>query len=132
MPGMALGFVLQKMGLDSLMQSDLAKGYAAPFPDSSYKMGPRAMPSHVPTIPDDSLEAQARAWDFFAKFEKPFVCAFADNDPVSAGAGDRFKAEVPGAQGREHPTIKGGGHFVQENAPQQVVNEIVSLIRSAG
>ena len=132
MPGMALRFVLQKMGLDSLMQSDLAKGYAAPFPDPSYKMGPRAMPSHVPTIPDDSLEAQARAWDFFAKFEKPFVCAFADNDPVSAGAGDRFKAEVPGAQGREHPTIKGGGHFVQENAPQQVVNEIVSLIRSAG
>ena len=40
------------------------KVYEAPFPNSSYKMGPRAMPSHVPTIPDQSLEAQKKAREF--------------------------------------------------------------------
>jgi|GEM_PF-5594557 len=29
-----------------------------------------------------------------------------------------------------HTTIKGGGHFVQENAPDQVAQVIIDLIRS--
>jgi haloalkane dehalogenase len=36
---------------------------------------------------------------------------------------------VPGAAGRDHPTIAGGGHFLQEDAgPQlaQVVAEFIS------
>ena len=46
-------------------------------------MGPRAMPTQVPIIPDASLEAQARALEFYAKFEKPFLSVFAGNDPVT-------------------------------------------------
>ena len=37
--------------------------YDAPFPDPSFKMGPRAMPSQVPTLSDDpSLPANLKAW----------------------------------------------------------------------
>ena len=130
-PIQALKFLLYKAGMTSPLPTALAKAYDAPFPDPSYKMGPRAMPSQVPTLPTSpSLEAQRRAWEFFATFDKPFLCAFADNDPVTRGGEAQFQAKVPGARGLPHTTIKGGGHFVQENAPEQVAALIVDLIRS--
>ena len=94
-------------------------------------MGVRAMPSQVPTLPDDpSLAAQATAWAFYETFGKPFLCAFADDDPVTKGGDAAFIERVPGAQGQPHTTIAGGGHFVQENRPDAVVKVIVDFIRS--
>lgn len=130
-PLKALKFFLHKLGMNSPLPTPLARAYDAPFPDPSFKMGPRAMPSQVPTLPTSpSLDAQRQAWAFFEQFEKPFLCAFADNDPVTRGAQAEFLAKVPGTRGLPHTTIKGGGHFVQENAPDQVSRVIVDLIRS--
>jgi haloalkane dehalogenase len=127
----AVRFVLHNLGVASPFPSDLARAYDAPFPDPSFKMGPRAMPSQVPTLPTSpSLDAQRKAWEFFSTFDKPFLCAFADDDPVTAGLDAQFKETVPGTRGLPHTTIKGGGHFVQENAPEQVSKVIVDLIRS--
>ena len=126
----AMRLLSHSLGLGA-PSSDLARAYDAPFPDPSYKMGPRAMPSQVPTLPTDpSLEAQRRAWDFFERFDKPFLCAFADNDPVTRGGDTHFRERVPGARGLPHTTIRGGGHFVQENCPEQVTAAIVNLIHS--
>ena len=114
----ALRFLLHNLGIRSPSPSELAKAYDAPFPDPGYKMGPRAMPSQVPTLPTDpSLEAQRKAWEFFHAFDKPFLCVFADNDPVTQGLDAQFRESVPGARGLPHATIEGGGHFIQENCP---------------
>jgi haloalkane dehalogenase len=132
-PRMLLGlkFALYKLGLISPLPTPLAKGYDAPFPDASYKMGPRAMPSSVPTLATSpSLDEQRKAWDFFETFEKPFVCAFADNDPVTAGSQAQFLEKVPGTRGLDHPSIRGGGHFVQENAPEKISSIISSLVKT--
>ncbi len=127
----AVKFLAYRLGAPMLFASPLAKAYAAPFPDASYKMAPRAMPSQVPTLPTDpSLDAQAKAWDFFSNFEKPFLCAFADNDPVTKGMDAEFLERVPGAKGQPHTTIEGGGHFVQELAPERVSKILVDFVRS--
>lgn len=131
-PLQLLKFLMHKLGVTSPFPSPLAKAYDAPFPDPSYKMGPRAMPSQVPMLPTSpSLEQQRKAWEFFESFEKPFLCAFADNDPVTRAMEPVFRKRVPGAQGLSHRTIKRGGHFVQENAPDQVAQAIIDLIRSS-
>ncbi len=130
-PQQALTFLAYKIGLGTLMATPLAKAYDAPFPSPAYKMGPRAMPSRVPTLPTDpALDAQRRAWAFYETFEKPFLCAFADDDPVTKGGDQAFIERVPGARGHPHTTIKGGGHFVQENAPDQVAQVILDFIRA--
>lgn len=127
----AARFLLHSVGVHSPLPTPLAEAYDAPFPDPSYKMGPRAMPSQVPTLPTSaSLAQQARAWEFFETFDKPFLCAFADNDPVTAGLQAEFMERVPGTRGLPHTTIKNGGHFVQELAPQQVSQVIIDLIRT--
>ncbi|MDG2307060.1 MAG: haloalkane dehalogenase [Candidatus Binatia bacterium] len=105
--------------------------YDAPFPDPAYKMGPRAMPSQVPTLPDDvSLPANLKAWEVFAKWEKPFLCAFSSNDPVTAGRDAPFLERVPGAKGQPHTTIQGGGHFLQEGRGEELAQTIAGFMKS--
>lgn len=131
-PGLALSFLLHWLGVAPLRpRSVVGCAYDAPFPDPSYKMGPRAMPSYVPTLPDDpSIEAQEKAWAFFESFDKPFVCAFADDDPVTKGGARPFLDRIPGTRGQAHATLPSGGHFVQERCPAELVKIIVDLIRS--
>ena len=135
-PGAAEAFrlLLHRVGLAPLRSSSpIGRAYDAPFPDPRYKMGVRAMPSQVPTLPDDpSSEAQARAWRFFEQFEKPFLCCFTDDDPVTAGGDAEFRARVPGAQGRAHTTISGGGHFVQERRSPELARIITAFVRTSG
>ena len=132
-PVMAVNFLMNQLGLFkySPCRSGLAKAYDAPFPDATYKMGPRAMPSHVPTTKASaSLSQQAAAWKFFETFEKPFLCAFADDDPVTKGGEKNFLDRIPGTKDLPHTEIEGGGHFVQERAPEQVAAVISKLIAS--
>ena len=106
--------------------------YDAPFPDPSYKMGPRAMPSQVPTLPDDpSVLANRRAWDVFEKWDKPFLCAFSDNDPVTRGGDAVMRSRVPGAKGQPHVSIKGGGHFLQEGRGEELAGIVAEFARTS-
>jgi haloalkane dehalogenase len=123
--GMLVAASVAAGGGNSLTPEEIA-AYDAPFPDPSFKMGPRAMPSQVPTLPDDpSMPQQAAAWKVLSTWQKPFLCAFTDNDPVTRGADAAFRERIPGARGQAHQTITGGGHFLQE-ARGQVLAEIVA------
>lgn len=103
--------------------------YDAPFPDDSYKAGPRIMPALVPTSPDDPASADNEAaWAVLETFEKPFLLAFSDQDPITGGGEAPFRAKVPGAQGQAHVTIEGGGHFLQEDRGPELAQVIVDFM----
>jgi len=104
--------------------SDLPEGilgaYNAPFPDETYKEGARIFPSLVPIAPDDpAAPANRRAWEVLSRFEKPFLTAFSDGDPITRGGEQIFQKRVPGAQGQPHTVIQGGGHFLQEDRGEE-------------
>ena len=81
----------------------IAAAYDAPFPDPSYKAGALIMPQRVPIFADDPAnEANQKAWEVFERWEKPFLTAFGDSDPVSRGGERQFQRRVPGAQGQPH------------------------------
>ncbi len=125
---LAMQYLFQTLGFErfSPFTSELVKAYEAPFPDPSYKMGPRAMPTQVPIIPDASLEAQARALEFYAKFEKPFLSVFAGNDPVTNPIKDQIPQMVPNPI--MHPDI-GGGHFFQWTRAKELASVLVKFIK---
>jgi len=103
--------------------------YDAPFPDASFKMGCRAMPSQVPTLPTDpSIPANEAAWKVLEAWDKPFLCAFSDNDPVTRNGERAFVDRVPGAKGRTHPKIEGGGHFLQEGRGRELAKIVADFI----
>jgi haloalkane dehalogenase len=92
-------------------------------------MGPRAMPSQVPILPDDpALPGNLHAWQVFEKWDKPFLCAFSDNDPITRGGDVAFRERIPGTKGQPHTTIEGGGHFLQEGRGAQLAKVVADFV----
>ena len=117
-------------GCKTELAPEVIEAYNAPFPDDRYKEGARQFPLLVPTTPDDpSAEANRAAWKVLSAWEKPFLCAFSDGDPVTAGADRAFQATVPGTKGQPHTTIQGGGHFLQEDKGEELANVIVNWLK---
>jgi haloalkane dehalogenase len=111
-----------------LSDAELA-AYGAPFPDERFLAGARRFPTLVPIRPDDpAIPDNRRAWESLSRFRKPFLTAFTDGDPVTAGLHTRFQEEVPGAKGQPHTTIRGAGHFVQEDAGPELARIALDLI----
>ncbi|HJN51138.1 MAG: haloalkane dehalogenase [Pseudomonadales bacterium] len=107
----------------------IVAAYDAPFPDPIYKAGPLIMPQRVPVFADDPAnDANRRAWEVFRRWEKPFLTAFSDGDPITRGGEIVFQQSVPGAKGQSHTTIKGAGHFLQEQAGDELARVIVKFM----
>jgi haloalkane dehalogenase len=104
------------MGTLTNLPEEILGAYNAPFPDETYKEGARIFPSLVPISPDDpAAPANRQAWEILSSFEKPFLTAFSDGDPITRGGEQIFQKRVPGAQGQPHTVVQGGGHFLQED-----------------
>jgi len=102
--------------------------YNAPFPDNSYKEAARQFPTLVPITPNDpSSQVNREAWQKLKKWNKPFLCAFSDSDPIMAGVDKIFIKLVPGTKNMPHTTIEKAGHFLQEDNPEDCVKAILSI-----
>lgn len=112
-------------GCKTSLTDEVVAAYDAPFPDDSYKAAPRVFPSLVPTTASDpEHEANTRAWTVLEQFAKPWLCAFSDGDPITAGGERAFIRRVPGAAREPHTTVSGGGHFLQEDRPDELARII--------
>jgi haloalkane dehalogenase len=103
--------------------------YDAPFPDDEYKAGARIFPTLVPTSPSDPATADNEAaWRVLERFDRPFLLAFSDSDPVTGGGDAPFLAKVPGALGQPHTTMPGAAHFLQEDCGPELARVIADFI----
>ncbi len=122
-----------KGGCVSELSAEVIAAYDAPFPDDSYKAGARQFPLLVPTTPDDPAAAPNRkAWEVLSRWEKPFLTAFSDSDPVTQGADRLFRQVIPGAKGQPHTTIVGAGHFLQEDKGEELAQVVVDFMAGTG
>jgi haloalkane dehalogenase len=111
------------------LPEDVVAAYDAPFPDETYKEGARQFPLLVPTSPSDpAAEPNRRAWQVLSKFDKPFLTAFSDSDPITGGADRVLQEAIPGAKGRPHTTLSGGGHFLQEDVGEELARVLVDFV----
>ncbi|WP_111511138.1 haloalkane dehalogenase [Mycobacterium kyogaense] len=118
-------------GCVSTLPPDVIAAYDAPFPDDSFKAGARQFPTLVPTSPDDpAAPANRAAWEELRRFEKPFLCAFSDSDPITKGGDAPLRKLIPGAHGQPEVTIAGGGHFLQEDKGPELATVVVDFVTS--
>jgi len=98
------------------LDAEELRAYDAPFPDERYKAGARAFPLLVPiTSRDPAIPRNRKAWEVFEGWEKPFLTAFSDGDPITRGMDRILQERIPGARGQPHTTLS-GGHFLQEDS----------------
>jgi haloalkane dehalogenase len=126
-----------EFNIPSIIQSGTIKkltkkvmeGYDAPFPDDSYKAGARILPSLVPiSVEDPEHEANKKAIELFKQWDKPFLTAFSDGDPITKGGEKFWQKYVPGAKEQDHVIITGAGHFLQEDKGEALAQVIIDFI----
>ena len=99
-------------------------GYEAPYPNATYKAGAQIFPY---LIPSEVRKNEQAFRNVFEKWEKPFLIANSDNDPVTGnnpGITESLK-RIPSAK---EIVIKGPGHFIQEEAGPEYAQLIIDFI----
>ena len=122
-PRWTAGLVIT-MGTARRMPRDVRRAYDAPYPDHRYMAGARVFPRLVPS----DMANNKAAWRQLVRWEKPFLCAFSDKDPVMSAMAGILPAIVPGCAGQPHTTIRNGGHFLQEDQGEDLAQVVVDFI----
>ncbi len=124
-PELPIGDVIQS-ATTTVLPPEVIRAYEAPFPDESFKAGARIFPYLVPS----ELSKNRRVWeDVLTKWTKPFLTAFSDRDPITKGNDKYFQKMIPGAKNQEHVTIKGAGHFLQEDKGEELSRLTLEFIQ---
>jgi haloalkane dehalogenase len=124
--------VIVNSGCTTDLNPEVIAAYDVPFPDQTYTEGARQFPTLVPISPEDPASSANRAaWKILAGFEKPFLTAFSDGDPITAGSDRVLQDRIPGAKGQHHVTIAGGGHFLQEDRGPELARVVVDFVNNA-
>ena len=114
--------IIEDFGGLELTQAE-KRAYEAPYPTGKYKAGAHVWPSLIPT----ELQENEKYWkEVYEKWDKPFLVAFGGEERITIRMKDDFVNRIP------NPTIitlKGVGHFVQEEVgPElaQIINDFIA------
>jgi haloalkane dehalogenase len=103
--------------------------YEAPFPDGSYKAGAVQLPLSLPgKMTDPVAEEMRRVRDRLAKWNKPALVMFSDEDPLFSREYAFFRELIPTAGDEPDSLIGGAGHFLHEERGQEIAQNILSFI----
>jgi haloalkane dehalogenase len=110
------------------LSPEVVAAYDAPFPDERYQAGARQFPLLVPISPEDpATPANREAWKSLRNFEKPFLTAFSDKDPITAAAAPILQKLIPGTRGQPHTIVENAGHFLQEDQGEALAQVVLRL-----
>jgi len=116
-----------EVGLD--LPEDVQAAYDAPFHSPESKAGARRWPSLVPTDPDMAgAEIGQRAVAALQEWEEPAFVLFSDEDPITHATRDAYRSLIPSAEDQPDVWIEGVGHFLQEEAGEDVAERIVDFV----
>ena len=116
-----VGGIMQTLGTVSASER---VGYEAPYPNATYKAGAQIFPYLIPS----ELRKNEKAYrEVFEKWDKPFLIANSDNDPVTSN-NPRLVEMLKRVPTAEEIVIKGPGHFIQEEAGPEYAQLIIDFI----
>ena len=114
----------------SRLSEDEASAYQAPFPSREYQTAALVFPRLVPTHADDPGAYENRkAIEKLRELDLPVFLAWGEADPIMKPA----EAMLRGVFRNVAPTlwIPGAGHFVQEDAGEEIAAKLREWIRAA-
>ena len=111
------------------LPDDIIAAYDAPYPDDNYKAGAAVFPSLVPITPDMPGAAEMKAARRkLSQWRKPVQVMFSDGDPILGGAAGFFRRLFPTAADQPEITIRGAGHFLQEEKGPEIAAEVLAFM----
>lgn len=109
--------------------ADVVAAYRAPYPEAELTVGSRAFTQLLPTRPDNPMYSITYpAWKALETFDKPFLTIFSDQDAVAPTGYKPLVERIPGAAGQPHVVLEGGGHFLQEDLPEEYSAALIAWL----
>ena len=125
-----IGLVIQRaLAAGDNVDPAVIAAYEAPFPDASYKAGAAQFPLLVPIEPTQpGADAMRRTRQVLSKWTKPVQVMFSDGDPITRGGDRFFRKLIPTAADQPEITIRGAGHFLQEDRGEEIAEHIAAFV----
>lgn len=104
-------------------------GYNFPFKSSMDKKAIRWMPRLLPfKVEQPGYSDVEDAWRELAGYEDPVLTLFSDRDSITRGGEKILQERIPGALNQDHRILH-GGHFIQEDVPEEIAQHIISFTK---
>jgi len=115
-------------GVVRKLRPEIIAAFDAPYPDESYKTGPRRFPMILPIMPDDpAAMANAEAWNVLADWRKPVLTLYSAAFAGTAMGPERLIAHLPGARGQPHALLEPANFYITEDQPAELARRITEF-----
>jgi haloalkane dehalogenase len=110
------------------LPAEVIAAYDAPYPDESFKTGPRRFPMILPIWPDDPAAlANGEAWQQLASWHRPFLALFSAGLGGNNGGAAPFAAQIPGARGRAHADLSPANFYIVEDQAAELARRLAAF-----
>jgi haloalkane dehalogenase len=117
---------------DKELDAQTLKGLDAPYPDESYKGGPRRMPMMIPaTFLHPATAPNQKVWEELRSWDKPTLTLISEQLATRGFDPKVFHEQIPGTQGQPHEIYKDTGFFLIEENPQELAQKTIEFIEGS-
>ncbi len=114
-------------GTKKPLAPEIIAAYDAPYPDESYKTGPRRFPMILPISANDPASpANTIAWETLGSWTRPVLTIYSSDFKGTAMGPERVLAHIPGCSGQDH-TLLDAGFYLPEDQPQQLARRLIAF-----
>jgi len=108
------------------------RGLDAPYPDESYKGGPRRMPMMIPaTFLHPASAANTRVWEALGNWNKPTLTQVSEQIAERSFNPKEFHDQIPGTAGQPHEMYPNTGFFLIEENPKALARNMLAFIEQS-
>jgi len=108
------------------------KGLDAPYPDESYKAGPRSMPMLIPATPlNPANEPNQKVWAALADWTKPTLTLVSKQIAERSFDPKMFHDQIPGTKSQPHQIYPNTGFFLIEENPEELAEKTIEFIKGS-
>ncbi|MGI9330917.1 MAG: haloalkane dehalogenase [Gammaproteobacteria bacterium] len=105
--------------------------FDAPYPDETYKTGPRRFPMILPISADDPASpANTAAWEKLGSWEKPVLTLYSKDFEGSAMGPARVLNHIPGCRGQDHALLEHANFYIVEDQSEELARRLIAFAGS--
>jgi haloalkane dehalogenase len=110
------------------MTPETIAAFDAPYPDESYKTGPRRFPMILPISSDmPSIPENLAAWEQLSNWQKPTLTLFSASFAGTSMGPEKMLAHIPGARGQDHGLLEEASFYIVEDQPGELARRLLAF-----
>ena len=114
------------------LDAQTIKGLDAPYPDESYKGGPRRMPMMIPaTFLHPASAPNQQVWEALRNWNKPTLTLVSESIAQQSFDPKEFHEQIPGTEGQPHAIYPNTGFFLIEENPEELAAKTIEFIEGS-